>query len=515
MTNAESIERIVIVGGGTAGWMVAAALAKAAQHVCSIELVESDSIATIGVGEATIPPLLLLHRFLNIDEADFVRQTGASFKLGIEFQDWGQLGDRYMHAFGPVGLDMGLAQFHHYWLRDRADGNADNASFWDYSLNACAAKANRFVPQVRIDKTPISGMHYAYHFDAALYVRYLQKYAQSLGVIKTEATVKKVTQRDDGFIDTLCLDNGKEISADFFVDCSGFQGLLIAKQLKVPFEDWSKFLPCDRAIALPSEPMNPLPPYTQSIAHDCGWRWRIPLQHRTGNGLVYASRHLSADKAEDYLRKAIPEKLVGDARHINFNSGRRSECWHKNCVAIGLSSGFVEPLESTSIHLIQTAVMRLMHLFPNKQFSQANIDEYNRKTKFELEHIRDFIVLHYHLNERKDSEFWKECATQAIPKSLEHRINLFKDCGRVYRNVDELFTETAWLQIMLGQGIVPNSYHPLADGLPKAKFHQMMAAVPSTIAQAVEKIMPHQEFIDKNCAAPIKDNTDDKDAAHH
>ncbi|WP_144208358.1 tryptophan halogenase family protein [Shewanella donghaensis] len=493
--NNKKIEDIVIVGGGTSGWMTAAMLAKLFKHQLKITLVESEDIGTIGVGEATIPPLQIFNNVLGIKESDFIKQTQATFKLGIEFENWGNNQQNYMHAFGNIGKDIGFTQFHHYWKKSNP---ADVKQFWDFSLNYQAAKNNKFSIMDQVQGTPLAGITHAYHFDANLYAKLLRQYSENLSVKRIEGLITTTELSDDGSIETIGLKNGQSIKGDLFIDCSGFSALLIEKQLQVGFENWQHWLPCDSAYAVPCERAEELTPYTRSIAHDAGWQWRIPLQHRTGNGLVYCSKYLSDEKAKSLLLDNLDGKALAEPRKINFKTGRREQQWYKNCVAIGLSSGFLEPLESTSLHLVQSAIIRLTKLFPHNGIQQANVDEFNRQSKLEFEQIRDFIILHYHLNQKEThNDLWQQCRDMDIPQSLKQKIALFEQTGTVMRQQDELFTEAAWVQVMLGQGIIPKDYNPLANSIQDADLSEFLVNVKQIINRAVNTMPSHQQFIDK------------------
>ena len=485
------VNHIVIVGGGTSGWMTAAMLAKLFKSQINITLVESDDIGTIGVGEATIPPLQVFNNVLGINEADFVNATQATFKLGIQFEHWGAAGDAYMHAFGHVGKDIGFTQFHHYWRRTAPK---DSQSFWDYSVNYRAAKHNKFQPIPQIPNSPLAGITHAYHFDAGLYAKFLRGYSEDKQVKRVEGKVIDISLTADGEIDTLHLQNGSHIRGDLFIDCSGFAALLIEGTLKVGFENWQHWLPCDSAYAVPCEKVEPLVPYTRAIAHDAGWQWRIPLQHRTGNGLVYSSQFMTDEAAKALLLSQLDGAPLGEPKKIKFTTGRRAKQWHKNCVAIGLSSGFLEPLESTSLHLVQSAIIRLSKLFPHNGIAQANVDEFNRQSELEFEQIRDFIILHYHLNQ-KDGQLWQQCRTMAIPASLQQKIDLFRATGGVFRHQDELFTEAAWCQVMLGQGIMPDDFNPFANSISDEDLHGFLHHMRLVIDNAVTKMPTQAQYL--------------------
>jgi tryptophan halogenase len=496
-----AINDIVIVGGGTAGWMAAAAFSKVAHGRYRIRVVESDEIATVGVGEATIPGIKLFNRALQIDENEFLRMTQGTFKLGIEFVNWGRIGDRYMHGFGTIGQDAGAVACHHYWLKQRMTGQA--ADLAALSINTLAAKQSKYM-RGRPDMvgSPLADIANAFHFDAGLYAQYLRRQSEARGVLRTEGKIVDVVLRPaDAFIDSLVLASGERITGDFFVDCSGIRALLIGKALRVPYEDWSNWLPCDRAVAVPCESVEPLEPYTRATAHSAGWQWRIPLQHRIGNGHVYSSRFMSQDEATSILMSNLDGKALADPRHIPFVPGRRQKTWVKNCVAVGLSSGFFEPIESTNIHLIQTAVQRVISLFPTGEFHQPGIDEYNKQTQFEYERIRDFIVLHYKATHRTDSPFWIHCRNMSIPDTLAHKIDLFGSTGMIFRDGAELFAEASWVQVMIGQGIRPESYHPLVDVLTADELRRYLDDVQSVIRKCVNVMPSHAQFIAEHCAA--------------
>jgi tryptophan 7-halogenase len=492
------VETVVIVGGGTAGWIAAALLIKILGNAVRIKLVESEQIGTVGVGEATIPPILTLNKALGLEEAEFLRATKGAIKLGIEFVNWKRRGDRYMHAFGAIGKDFPFCSFHHFWTRAHLEGRAD--SLWDYSLAYQSAIRNRFAKLERLQGANLPGLVYAYHFDASLYAGYLRRFSERLGVERIEGIIDEVgLNADDGFIRSVKLRGGPAIEGDLFVDCSGFRGLLIEQKLNVRYEDWSHWLPCDRAMAVPCGSVRPLTPYTRSTAHDAGWQWRIPLQHRIGNGMVYSSTHMSDDEARVLLLRNLDGAPLADPFVLRFRTGRRDLQWSRNCVSVGLSGGFLEPLESTSIHMIQSAVIRLIKHFPHAGFSQPEIDEYNRQSKMEWEYVRDFIILHYYLNQRDDSEFWRACSRMAVPDTLARRMELFKATGKVFREQDELFTEVAWQQVMIGQGLLPRDYHPLVDALSKDQLTDLLGNLRKIIDEAVASLPDHAQFLEQYC----------------
>jgi tryptophan halogenase len=458
------IGRVVIVGGGTAGWMAAAAASRFLNDgQRTITLIESDAIGTVGVGEATIPPIRGFNARLGIDEADFLRATGGTPKLGIEFVDWGAVGERYMHPFGTPGRDIEGLNFHQLWLklRDRP-GIGD---FEGYAMAAVAARAGRFAPPAPDPRSPLSGVDYAYHFDAGLYAAFLRQRAEDQGTVRVEGRIIGVEQDERGHVGAVRLEGDRQIAGDLFLDCSGFRSLLLGETMGVGFEDWSHWLPCDRAIAVPTERTQPLLPYTRATAHAAGWQWRIPLQHRTGNGHVYASGFTDDAEAERVLMTNLDAVPTADPRRLSFTAGRRRQSWAGNVVALGLAGGFLEPLESTSIHLIQEGISKLFALFPDNRFSPIERDEYNRLMGDHYAAIRDFIILHYAATRRDDTAFWRHVRTMALPDTLAHKIALFREKGRIFRYDDELFTVPSWVAVLLGQGIVPSGYDPVVDAL--------------------------------------------------
>ena len=492
--------RLVIVGGGTAGWMVAAAFSRFLESGWDIALVESDAIGTVGVGEATIPQIRLFNAALGLDEDDFLRATQGSIKLGIEFVDWRRRGHRYMHGFGATGRDLGLIAFHHYWLRARSLGLADELG--RYSANVTTALANRFDRAAAQPSQSRPYVPHAFHFDAGLYARYLRRYAEARGVRRIEGMIAAV-QRDaeTGDISSLALESGVAVAGDFFVDCSGFRALLIGEALGVGYVDWSHWLPCDRALAVPCARVDPITPYTRSTARDGGWQWRIPLQHRTGNGLVYCSAVLSDAQAADSLLANLDGDALADPRPLQFVTGRRAEAWRGNCVSVGLASGFLEPLESTSIHMVQSAIERILAFLPAGKPEKQAIADYNRQTVFEMERIRDFIVLHYKANERNDSAFWRQCSAMPVPDSLATRIDLFREAGRIFKDGNELFTEVGWVQVMIGQGIEPERWHPLADQLGADDLRDFLGLQERLNRERAAAMPLHGDFLASNCAA--------------
>jgi tryptophan halogenase len=491
----KNVRRIVIAGGGTAGWMVAAALSKVLGRVLDIKLIESDEIGTVGVGEATIPTLLTFHSLLDINEQEFMAATQATFKLGIGFESWRNVNEHYIHSFGLTGKDHWTAGFQHFWMKGRERGLAGD--YGDYCLELKAAQAGRFA------HLPRAGMNYAFHLDASLYAKFLRKIAESFGVQRIEAKIVEVkTDAVSGDIGSLTLDSGAQIEGDLFIDCTGFRALLIGQTMGVPYEDWSQWLFNDSAVALQTESVGPALPYTRSIARESGWQWRIPLQHRVGNGIVYCSRYIDDEQATQSLTANVQGRALTQPRVLKFRPGQRRQTWRGNCVAIGLASGFIEPLESTSIHLIQRGIIRLMQMFPAAGICASDIDEYNQQTSAELEHIRDFIVLHYHVTNRQDTPFWRECRGMDIPPSLRHRIELFRETGRVFRELNELFAENSWIQVMLGQGIMPRQHHQVADLMGDAELSQFLEGIRTSVHKTVMQLPAHQAYVEKYCGAP-------------
>jgi tryptophan halogenase len=499
----QHIKRIVVCGGGTAGWMSAAALAKLLGPAWAITLVESEEIGTVGVGEATIPLINVYNQALELDEDTFMRETSATFKLGIEFVNWGRVGDRYIHGFGPLGPDIGLAKFHHHWLSRHPEGRAEDLEA--YSVNIAAARAGKFMrARPELGRSPMAEIAHAYHFDAGLYAAFLRRYAEARGVTRLEGKIGSVTTRTrDGFVEAITLEDGRRVEGDLFIDCTGFRGLLIEQTLHTGYEDWSYWLPVNRAWAVPCENHYPLLPYTRATAHGAGWQWRIPLQHRMGNGHVFSNAHISEQAAADLLMSKLDAPALADPRMLKFVTGKRRRLWNKNVVAVGLSSGFLEPLESTSIHLIQNTVARLTTFFPFQRFDEADIAEFNRQSDFEFERIRDFIILHYKATERDDTEFWNHVRTMGVPDSLAQKIELWKSNARIFRDNQELFSEISWVEVFLGQRIVPRGYHPLVDTLPPERVDEFLAGVKHTIARCVEAMPTHEQFIAEHCRGPL------------
>jgi tryptophan 7-halogenase len=491
----------IIVGGGSAGWMTAACLAQTLNGSHKVTLVESEEIGTVGVGEATIPPLQFYNKVLGIDEPTFVRATQATFKLGIEFRDWGHAGHRYFHQFGEIGTNIGGVSFHQFWLRLIHHGHPHALS--EYSPAAIAAREGRFLPPYSGMAKEIPQLAYAYHFDAGLYARFLRTYAEQRGVVRVEGRIIHV-ERDgeSGLIQALLLQHGERVAGDFFLDCSGFQGLLIEKTLQTGYEDWSHWLPCDRAMAVPCDRnQNDFVPFTRSTAHRAGWQWRIPLQHRTGNGHVYCSSFVSDDEAAEVLLANLNGTPGAAPRALRFRTGRRKKFWNANCVAIGLAAGFLEPLESTSLHLVQSAVFRFLSLLPQSSTAHVSMeDEFNRLSILEWEQVRDFILLHYVANTREEP-FWRQCREVRMPDTLAHRIELFRERGKVARHDGQLFSDSSWIAVMLGQGVTPRSWDPLADVMPLAQLQKHADALRTRLNQGIARMPSHIDFIAHNCKA--------------
>ena len=493
MNKENKIRKIVIAGGGTAGWMAAAAFTKLLGKEVEVTLVESEQIGTVGVGEATIPTLVFFNRLLGIKEQDFLKVTQGTFKLGINFENWKNVGEDYLHGFGVTGKDCWAAGFQHFWLKGLELGLSTD--FGDYCLERQAAEANKFA------HLPKNGINYAYHIEASLYAKYLRKLSEEHGITRVEGKINSVqTHTENGYIRSLTLEDGQVIDGDFFLDCTGFRGLLIEQTLHTGYEDWSHWLPCNSAVAVQTKSVSDPLAYTRCIARDAGWQWRIPLQHRVGNGLVYCDKYMSDDEAKTVLLNNIEGEQINEPKVIKFRTGRRLKHWNKNCVALGLASGFLEPLESTSIHLIQQGIVRLLRMFPSNGVKQTDIDEYNYQTTFDTDKIRDFIILHYKVTNRTDTDFWRHCRNMDVPASLEHRIKLFKETGRVFREGSELFDDS-WQQVMLGQGLMPESHHPIVDTMSKEELKIFLEDIKTNIQRTVAKLPIHKDYIAHYCKA--------------
>jgi tryptophan 7-halogenase len=503
MNRSGPLQRIVIVGGGTAGWMAAAALSRLVRTGVAITLVESEAIGTVGVGEATIPPIRTFNAMVGVDENELLRRTGGSFKLGIEFVDWWRKGVRYMHPFGQFGADMDGVSFHQFWLRHA--GAAGLPPLEAFNLCAVAARLGRFQPPVPDPRSVLSTLNHAYHFDAALYAAFLREKAEAKGVVRREGRVVEVPLRsEDGFVEAVVLDSGERVEGDLFLDCSGFRGLLIEEALGAGYEGWSRWLPCDRAVALPVEGDGDPLPYTRATALAAGWSWRIPLQHRTGTGYVYCSAEISDEEAAETIVQAAQGRALGEPRFLRFTPGRRRKAWHRNVVALGLASGFLEPLESTSIHLIQAGISKLLAMLPDRGFDPILEREYNRLTQLQIEQVRDFVILHYKATERDDSGFWRQLSAMEVPDSLAAKIALFEENGRIFRHEDELFSEASWLAVLLGQGIRPRRVDPLVDTAGSAADQvETLRRMAQLMRAAAESMPSHQQYIDRHCRAGI------------
>lgn len=490
---------IVIAGGGTAGWMAAAALARFLPNTVRITLVESEAIGTVGVGEATIPQIRLFNQRLGIAEDQLLAATNGTIKLGIEFAGWNGPESRYIHAFGTIGRPLGNVPFHQHWLRHRCTGRA--GALQEYSVAACAAHQNRFAPDLGRPELQ-TGLAWAYQFDAARYAALLRAHAEQAGVTRLEGRINHVAVDDRGHIASLHLDDGRAVSGDFFIDCTGFSARLIGDALGVGYEDWSRWLPCDRALAVQSAATAPLNPYTRATARTAGWQWRIPLRHRTGNGMVWCSAFQEEQDAAELLLANLDGAPLTDPRPLQFATGRRKAAWQANCVALGLASGFLEPLESTSIHLIQSGIDRLLQLFPAGDPIPAEVAEYNRQTAREWECVRDFLILHYHAANRPEP-FWAAYRNQPAPDRLAHRIELFRATGRLFRDSDDLFTDVGWLQVLMGQGIMPERHDPLADTVPERDLDEFLTLARRHVANVVSRMPDHQAYLMRE-AAPGK-----------
>ena len=493
------IRRIVILGGGSAGWMTAAALANLIRGGCCIEVIESTAIGTVGVGEATIPPIRHFNRQLGIDENAFIAAARGTFKLGIAFNDWIRPGHRYFHPFGRIGDEFDSVSLHQHWLRERARGSP--VPLEDYAMAWVLARSGRFGRPLTDPAMVLSSFDYAYHFDASLYGHYLRDYAQRRGVRRIDGKVLDVKLRsEDGFIQALLLEGGEIIEGDFFIDCSGFRGLLIGSALQVEYESWRHWLPCDRAVAVGCTLGEDLPPYTSASSRPAGWQWRIPLQHRMGNGHVYCSEYMSDDEATAILLASLTGEPLGDPRPLRFTAGIRRQFWARNCVAIGLSAGFLEPLESTSIHLVQSAITRLLALFPDRDCNPILAQEFNRASRFEYERIRDFIILHYHAQQREEP-LWRHTRSMEIPQALQFKIDHFRNGGRVLFDSAELFQKNNWLAVLVGQEILPERYHPLVDLRGRADAAKILADMRSAMEQAAMSVPTHRQYLQRHCRA--------------
>jgi tryptophan halogenase len=485
------VQNVVVVGGGTAGWTAAAAIARLIGANLNVVLVESDAIGTVGVGEATIPPFRTMHRLLKIDEADFLSKVQGTIKLGICFENWRAVGHDYIHSFGFTGQGCWAAGFQHFWLKARALDFAED--YGCYAPELMAAKAGKF------GLLEQDGLSYAYHLDATSYAKYLRHLAEQDGVTRIEGKIVEVHQSESGDISDVVLESGQVVKGDLFLDCSGFASLLMGKTLGTEFEDWTHWLPCDRAVAVQTTAVGEPVPYTRSIAGKSGWQWRIPLQTRVGNGLVYCSEFMSDDEARDTLLANLEGEVITEPRVLRFRTGQRVKHWNRNCIGLGLASGFLEPLESTSIHLIQRGVIRLLQMFPYSGIVESERDEFNRQMDSEFRFIRDFIILHYHVTERTDSAFWRRCRDMEIPDKLKNRLDLFRDTGLVFEAEFDIFRENSWTQVMMGQGIEPQSYHPIVDMMGEQELRRFMQVQGQRVDHVLKQLPTHQQFIDRYC----------------
>lgn len=500
MTDTPHPRKIVIIGGGTAGWMTAAGIASLLGETgLEITLIESEAIGIVGVGEATLPHLRFFNQTIGIDEYDFMAATRATVKLGIEFVDWGRKGDSYIHPFGEYGLPNDGIGFHHFW-RKFSD---QVGPICDYSLPVVAARLGKFEPPSEDPRSVKSTYRFAYQFDATLYGPYLRKHAEARGVTRIEGKVVEVARHESGDIASVKLESGSVIEGDLFVDCSGFKGLLIEQELETGYDEWTEWLPCDRAVAAPCEHVGPLLPYTRATAREAGWQWRIPLQHRTGNGHVYASAFTTDQEAEDRLMGSLEGKPLADPRILRFTTGKRRQLWNRNCIAVGLSGGFLEPLESTSIYLIQQGITHLMELFPGRGDAEAQRREYNRIMDLEFERVRDFLILHYHATQRDDTPFWDTMRNLKVPDSLAEKMDLFRARGRVPVYQQGLFLEASWLAVYLGQRVLPEAYDPRVEQFPAADAQRNLQGLRGHIAKTAQAMPSHADWIKKHCATPM------------
>ncbi|WP_337244612.1 tryptophan halogenase family protein [Luteimonas sp. gir] len=487
------IRKVVIAGGGTAGWLAACALAHQFRDRLDITLVESEQIGTVGVGESTVPPIRTFHRFLQIDEQAFLRAVSGTFKLSISFEHWRRPGDRYIHPFGATGQGTWAAAFHHFWLDSLRRGMPSELG--DFCLETLASRADRF----SLDTDP--QVNYAYHLDAGLYAKFLRAQAERHGLVRIEGRIETVVRHAiSGHVEALVLDGDRRVDGDLFIDCTGFRGLLIEQTLQTGYEDWSQWLLCDRAVAVQTEPVGPPVPYTRAIAHEAGWRWHIPLQHRVGCGLVFSSRYMSDDQAQAKLLRDVGARPLRDPWVVPFRTGRRRRAWNGNVVSLGLASGFIEPLESTSLHLTISAVVRLIQLFPFEGISPTLVELFNAVSRAEMEHVRDFIILHYHATQR-DEPLWAACRDMALPPSLEARLQAWRERAHAWQGADELFRVDSWTHVLLGQGIVPRQHHPLARALRDEDLRHLLRAIREPVERAVEQMPSQQAYIDRYCKA--------------
>jgi len=498
-----AIRKVVIVGGGTSGWMSAAALCKFLDlSECEVMLVESEHIGTVGVGEATLPHLRFFNETLGIDEAEFMRATNATYKMGIEFCNWGALGQRYIHPFGDYGVPIDTISFHHFWRALHKQGKV--GAIDAYSLPVVAAGEGKFDYPSRDQQSILATFGYAFHLDASLYAAFLREFSEKRGVKRKEGKICQVIQADSGEVQSLRLEDGTDIEGELFIDCSGFRSLLLGKTLGVGFEDWSQWLACDRAVAMPCAGVdNPLP-YTKAIARDCGWQWRIPLRHRVGNGHVYCSSYMSDDEAHAILANSLEGEALAEPNFVRFKAGHRVASWEKNCIAVGLAGGFLEPLESTSIYLIQIAITKMLELFPCKEFKASVKNEFNRQMDTAFGRVRDFLILHYHATQRNDTPFWEFCRNMEVPEALAHKIALFRRRGYVVQYDDGIFLEPSWLAVYLGQGILPEAVDPRVHKFDMTRILSECQKLEARIAAAVATMPSHQQALERYTDADAK-----------
>jgi tryptophan 7-halogenase len=495
------VRSVVIVGGGTAGWMAAASLCKSLQGMAvAITLVESDRIGSIGVGEATVPPIMEFIRQLGINEDELIREVEATYKLGIGFRDWSQEGDYYFHPFGASASGIGSIPFQAYWLKMFLAGKA--APLEEYSIQAMAAAQGRFARPVHAPNTPLNKITYALHFDASKFARFLRRFAEVGGVKRIEGEVVGVSRRgEDGFVESLQLRDGSSVAADLYLDCTGFRGMLIEETLKSGYENWSHWLPCDRAVVVHSKPNADPAPYTLVTARDAGWQWRIPLQRRNGNGYVYSEAFCTGEAAQGALMEDLGGAAMSEPTTLRFVPGRRRKAWNRNVVALGLSAGFLEPLEATSIHLIQRGIAMLLRFFPDRDFAAADIERYNQSLEGEFSRIRDFLLLHYSQTQRRGA-FWEHCRAMPLTESLREKIDLFKSHGRLLREEAELFPINSWLSIMIGQKIIPARYDPMVDSVDAQKIVSKLEELRTGIRGCVEAMPSLRDFLQRS-ATPV------------
>lgn len=494
----DAIENLIILGGGTAGWMAAAAIGKVfKQSPMNIMVIESSEIGTVGVGEATIPEIINFNNALGIDEKEFIKFTQGTFKLGIEFVDWSDPGKSYFHPFGRYGNTIGSVPFFHYWQRLQNLGKAKPLP--EFCLPILASWKNKFTKPLNIQNSPLSEIDYAYHFDAGLYAQFLRKFAESCGVKRVDAKVCSVNKNShSGYIESLVLESGDVMAADFFVDCTGFRGVLIEEALHSGYDDWSYLLPCNSAVTAPSETLDPLPPYTRATARSAGWQWRIPLRHRTGNGYVYCNKYLSDDEAAQTLLSNIQGEVMGEPKHLRFKTGVRRKHWNKNCVAFGLSAGFLEPLESTSIHLIYEAIANFLGMFPVKNIQQELVDKYNTLQIRNFTNVRDLLIFHYWANKR-EGQFWEDCRRIDLPERLQNKVDIYQGSGRILREDNELFSDISWISVFLGQGVTTSHFNPIANAMPLEKLQAQMQGIGEVIGNSANHMPDHAEYLKKYC----------------